>query len=1362
MKTENRGAWSDVGPSPRPSPSTSLQAAEGVTAESESIRHGDGAATASGDTLDVRSGGNGSDTTLPSAEASGAGAPAPGQRFGGIDGARFELLDRLGGGGMSDVFLARDTVLDRRVAIKFLTNGALNTEKSLHRIRLEAQACARLNHENIVRLFDMGTDRGMPFLVMEYLEGSPLDTLVRQEGRVDVRRAVRISIAVAKGLSQAHRAGIVHRDLKPSNVFITKDGTVKILDFGVATMTERAPNGGDDSVSGTPRYMSPEQWRGEEQDGRTDIWSLGVMLFELLAGKQPFRGANLEALRNIIVSPDPPPSLQKERPDLPEEADRITQRAMTKRAAERFGTADELLDALVSLELSLTQAMRARRFASAQPKPRPERRQTTVLSCSFHDPSELPGEAGLDEFGESFAFAFEICATTIRQLEGTLVSSLGPRIVACFGYPIAHEDSAQRALRAASLIVDSIPRHTHEGGRPCAVRIGIGTSHSLVSQTEIATAPLMLHGDALHVAQWLEQRAQPGEILVGRVTQMLARGLFDLEPLGEATPEGTTRPLRLYRVLRSREAPSRFDPRAAGSLTPFVGRHRELDILHALWEGARRGGGRFVLLTGEAGIGKSRLLEQKLERIANDRHTVVRCQCWPHFQNSALSPIVEGLTRKLGLRGDIPEAERIGVLTAALAALDPALREHAPLLAAFCGIPTGEGSPQASLSPDFLRRRMLDALVAIFARMAERCPSIVIVEDAHWSDGSTVEFLDLLRAKVASANLLVIVTARPDFQVPWQVQTLMIGRLSPEESTSFVALAAAASHGRELPRPIVDQLVQRTDGVPLFIEELTHWVADAIPDAEQPSGAVALDAFVSSAIPATLEGLLRARLDALPQDGRDVAQLVAVLGRDAAYDLVHRTSELPVESLRVGLTQLLEAGILRQEGPGAAARYTFRHALVREAAYQSLVKSKRVRLHRRAAEVLATHFRDVVERHPELLAAHFAEAECHDQAVLHFETAAQRALQRAANPDAATHFGRAIAQLRMLPETPARDQRELALQIALRGALIYAGELTVPADFARRFAAQSDGSIDPAMMLVAQVALAVSSTLGGNFPAARDHALAARLLYEARGRQNHAQVSEGVDPGSVSGLCLAWSLLQLGDTERAREAARNVVDRAEREGYPANCVQALIHLSAWYNQCEAFDVARRLADDMALLCGEDGFEGPFAMAQFVRGWSRLGKGDRHGIRELEEGVSGRRKAGDESGMSMCLAVLARARLQQGSLDEALRTMDEAMAIVESKGERFFEAELYRLRGEALFAKGADASRAEACFERGLAIARQQQARFWERRLEESYARLRPSRVTAVSLDALDSSGSLDSSDSLDSPGSSGSPSERAR
>ncbi|WP_394825590.1 protein kinase domain-containing protein [Pendulispora albinea] len=1295
------------------------------------------------------------DTTLSSAMLP-ALEPEPGWRLGGVDGKRFELLERLGGGGMSVVFLARDVVLDRMVAIKFLTNDALGNDEGFERLQLEARACARLNHENIVRLFDMGMDRGLPFLVMEHLEGRPLDAIVRDDG-VDARRAVRIMIDVAKGLAQAHRAGILHRDLKPSNVFIGKDGVAKILDFGVAMMTH-GPGAMANGVWGTPRYMSPEQWRAEVQDCRTDIWAAGVMFFELLTGIAPFDGANISEIRGVVISPDPAPSLRALRPEMLEEADHVAQRAMTKSPAERFGTADELLDALVKLEVALAQAMRVRdEEVGGRARPKPEMRQVTVVSCTLDGLPELPGEPGLDELAASLDDFFDICSTVVRELEGTVLSLIGPHFLACFGYPTAHEDNAPRALRAASLIVDALQAER-------GVRIGIATSLSIVRHTESITAPVALQADALHMAQSLERRAGRNEILIGEVTEALVRSTFELEPSGETRTDGRARPQRTYRVLRPKA--TRFQWVTGTTSTPLVGREHELEQLRELSGRAEAGKGQFVWIAGEAGIGKSRIIAQHLEGLAPQSRSIVRCQCWPHFQNSALEPILDGLLRTMGLRRDASAEEKIQLLERILAEASLSLPDHVPLLARFLGVSTAERDAISFTSPALLERRMRNVLVTLLERASAQKPLVLVVEDAHWSDTSTLDLLDVLLGRMSATRTMVIVTARPELDPPWprasHLHRIALGRLSSEQTSTMVAWA---SQGRSLPTPIVEQLVQRTDGVPLFVEELTRSVADAFHEAEQRGEVLSPDAFASGTIPRTLEGLLRARLGALPREGRDVACVAAVLGRDATYEVIRAISELGEESVRVGLMQLVETGILQRQAQGTVTSYAFKHALVREAAYQSLVKNERRNVHLRAADTLVARFPEIVARNPEVVASHFMEAGRHEQAVTYFEKAGEHASERLANIDAAAHYAHAIAQLRMLAEGEARDRRELGLQLARGMALmaakgsespeaqapyarvrelaprvpmrdagsfqsmfglnqfyLVAGDIASATEVARHIVALADEAGNDDMAMIARTALGPCLTFFGHFVEARDCLAAGHALYDLR-KHGKLAMRLGFDSGVSTGMLLSEVLWYLGHPDRALEQARAAVTIARAVEHPFSIAGSMSSLGNCYGNRGDYGALRRVADEVHAISEKHGLDASLAVAKVSRAWARVGAGDHTAIAELEEGVSIYRAGRIRVRFAYPLSVLAWAQWRAGELDDALRTLDEMAEFIASTGERELEAEMLRLRGEVLLASGSEPSLAADCFERGRIIARQQGARALELRLAYGQARL---------------------------------------
>ncbi|WP_394831050.1 protein kinase [Pendulispora rubella] len=1263
---------------------------------------------------------------------------------------RFELIEPLGTGGMGVVFLAQDTVLDRKVAIKFLTRKDLNTTEAVDRVQHEAQACARLNHENIVRMFDIGQDDGHPFLVMEHLEGHPLDAIMGRareanEAVIDVRRAVRLMIDVAKGLSHAHRAGIVHRDLKPSNVFITRDGTAKILDFGVAQMTAGSDVAGAHFL-GTPQYMSPEQWSGQVQDGRTDIWAAGVIFFELLTGTSPFTGNHLAELRNAVLSSDPSPSLRGLRPELPEDAERIATRALEKEKDARFGSADDLLDALVALEVLLVHALRGQSSGTEAvatstlsfPRRRiprltanTERRQITAMACSLSYASST--EALDDSVGEFF----QACATIVRQLEGTMLFSLGRQVMACFGYPRAHEDSAQRALRAASLIVDAFRPDDKEHSR--GARVGVATGPCIPLAVDPEAAFPNMQGEVLDVAQSLERHAQANEILTERATQMLVQGAFELELLEDAAAEDGSAPRHLYRLLRRKENRTRFNPVAAGNVTPLVGRVSELDELRDLWGDASSGKGQFVFIMGEAGIGKSRLLEQHLEGLATEGHRLVRCQCWPHSQSSALQPILEGLEHSMGLDPDASPLEK----------------------AALLGLPTQEAAaPPMSRNANLLKLQMLEALVGLFQQLADQEPLLLVLEDAHWADSITLDLLERWLSSLASMRAMVLVTARSEFQPLWArsplVHHLAPRRLSPSESAAMVGFAG---RGRHLPAAIVEQVVQRADGVPLFIEELTYSVVDALKTGGNDPSSWA------SAVPATLEALLRARLDTLPEPGRELARVASVLGREMNYDLLWAMCPLSEESLRIGLLQLVEIGVFRPIGPISRATCRFKHALVQEAAYQSLVKQERQELHQRAAEVLVSQFSQIAEQNPEIAARHFAEAKRPEEACVYFEKAAKQAMQRSANVDALNHYARATAQLDLLPPSPERDRRELLLKSQLAGVymaedglesnrireiLSRIRELTTRydgdeqsfwalfsfqqlnhvradhrtgLDLAAKLMVRAEKAAHQGMMLAAYTAKVSSELSSGHLVESRNAAEAGIQLYEAQA-EAAIRVHMGGNVGAILHMYLGYTLWLLGDVDQAIRHSYEGVRISRKYDHPASLTIRLILLSNLHNDRGEYAEARTLADEISRLCDEYGLHFVGAQVGILRAWTQVECGERQGVDELKAALERRASMGGTLAFTRYVSVLAQGQLQIGALDEAMLSVDKAMDLSERTGERYCDAEILRVKGEILLAMDAsNAHHAARLFERGLERSRAQHSRSWGLRLACSYGRL---------------------------------------
>ncbi|HYO70167.1 MAG TPA: protein kinase, partial [Archangium sp.] len=685
--------------------------------------------------------------------------PAPGERLGGSEGRRFEIISELGGGAMGLVFRARDEELQREVALKFiLPRTGRDGQWLISMLRQEARAIAQLDHENIVRIFDVAEWVGasweprVPFLVMECLEGESLAALLHREQRLGVRRAVELMGAVAAGLAHAHGRHIVHRDLKPSNVFITRKGTVKLLDFGLAWLTSTSSSPLPYlPTAGTPPYMSPEQWRGGAQDERTDLWSAGVMLYEMLTGELPYPSATLEELRTQVVSPGPVPRLRARRPDVPEEVEAVVATALAKEPQERLHSAAELRDSLRRVE---------ERLGPWREEPRsvaPQRRQVTLVSCRLVGLTGLAGALDPEDFSELEAGFQKSCSEIIQRLGGSITTCVGDEVLACFGYPVAREEDAERAVLAGIRLAGSLPGEL--GERFCsfalgslAVRVGIHTETVVFDDIlpELRGRTPTIQGEAPRIASWLARQAGSGAVVLSHATCILVRPAFESEALGTHTFEGLSgaRHVEAWRVTRPRKAVFRFDRALAlRTLSPLVGREDELRQLLGAWERAREGQGSFVLVSGEAGIGKSRLIQELGLRASSATPLRLRCQCWSQFANSAFHPIVEMLQHLFRLDAEGSPGDHLARLEAHLGPLGLA-PEHMALIAAFLSLPVKENLPILQLSPDRQKERTFEALAELLLRMARLRPVLAVVEDLHWADPSTLELLGAMLGRV--------------------------------------------------------------------------------------------------------------------------------------------------------------------------------------------------------------------------------------------------------------------------------------------------------------------------------------------------------------------------------------------------------------------------------------------------------------------------------------------------------------------------------------------------------------------------------------------------------------------------------------
>jgi class 3 adenylate cyclase/tetratricopeptide (TPR) repeat protein len=959
------------------------------------------------------------------------------------------------------------------------------------------------------------------------------------------------------------------------------------------------------------------------------------------------------------------------------------------------------------------------------------------------------------------------CSAAIRRYDGFVAKYMGDGILVYFGYPRAHEDEAERSVRAGLDIVAAMAELNAAVPRPpgveLAVRIGIATGPVIVGDQigEGTASETAVVGETPNLAARLQALAQPNQIVVGAATRAMLGDHFDLADLGAYELKGFAEPVPAWRVLSTRDVESRFAATRTGSTAPLVGRQEEMGLLLRAWDGSRHGRGQVVLIQGEAGVGKSRLVEGLREASGKDRIWVA-IRCSPFHTASAFHPIIEHLKRVLGWQPEDTAPQHLAKLEAGLAGFKTLpLSESVRLFADLMSVAAPEDRyPRLSMTAQQQRDATLDAIVAWLIELAERAPVLMAWEDLHWADPTTLETLGMLIEQTPTAALLVVATYRPELTPPWPQRSHMIpitlNRLErPEVETMIGHLAG----GRLLPGEVVDHIVAKADGVPLYVEELTKailgsGVLEARGDAYVLTGALA-----QLHIPETLQDSLMARLDRAPRL-REVAQLGSVLGREFAYDMISALAGIEEEMLESGLGQLVADELLYQRGRPPRSRYLFKHALIQDAAYLSLLKRTRQQYHERVAKLLEDRFPEVASTQPELVAHHYTEANCPAQAIAHWLRAGMALASKSANVEAIAQFRRGLALVEALSDMRERAERELDLQMALGPALYATGSYRHPdvgRTYARAWELCRQLDDDPREFTAlrglqlyhmnhlemekaqhfAGEALCVAERLGDAARLVGAHmALGVTLFFQGKLEPAFAHFRRGVEmfdpsmqfpdwPGSHPGVqcqfyleLISW---MLGYPDRSLEELRAAVKSAETLGHPltlaqTQCLAALIHIFRREPSAVADHAERALR-----ICEEHRIAQSHALALVIEGWALSASGDsKKGLAQIAQGVD----VYVAAGLHILLALQADAQLAIGKPDAALASVAGGLEAVEKTGGAPFEAELYRLKGEALLAGAGTVSEAEAAIEKGIDVARRQNAKSWELRCAMSLARLR--------------------------------------
>ena len=831
-----------------------------------------------------------------------------------------------------------------------------------------------------------------------------------------------------------------------------------------------------------------------------------------------------------------------------------------------------------------------------QHEPEAERRQLTVMFCDLADSTRLAGQLDPEDLREVVLAYQAACVEVLQRFDGHVAQYLGDGLLVYFGYPQAHEDDAQRAVRAGLGILDAMETLNtrlaqHQGVR-LAVRIGIHTGPVVVGTMGSGGRYEQLAlGETPNLAARLQSLAAPDTVAISETTHRLVQGYFRYNDLGSPSLKGVETPLRVYRVVEESAAQSRLDVAGSTGLTPLVGREHEVGLLQERWAQSRDGLGQVVLLSGEAGIGKSRLVRVLTERVADEGVPWLTLRCSPYHTNSAFYPVIEHLQRLLQWDRHETPAARLDTLEQGLRTTGLPLEDIVPLLAALLSLPVPEQYPPLTLSPQRQKQKTQEALVAWLLAETARQPVLAVWEDLHWADPSTLELLDLLLDHVPTARLLLVLTSRPEFRPPWAprsyVTQLTLPRMPRRQSEEMVLRVTG---GKPVPAEVLAQIVAKTDGIPLFIEELVKTILAAGLVQEDTGRYVLTGPLPPLAIPATLQDALMARLDRLAVV-KEVAQLGAVLGREFSYELLRAVAPQDEVTLQQALAQLMEAELLYQRGLPPHATYVFKHALIQDAAYQSLLKSTRQQHHQRIAQVLEQLFSDTAATQPEVLAHHYTEAGLSAQAIPYWQQAGQHALQRSAPAEAIAHLTQGLAVLTTLPETPERLHQELDLQVALgtalratkgnaapeverpytrarelcaqlgdtpqlfpvlRGLMLYyqgRGQLHTASQLGEQLLRLAQALPDPAHLLLAHFQLGWALCWRGEPAAARTHHTQALALYEPQAHRALA-VRYGGDLGVASGGYLARALWYLGYPDQALQRTQAVRTLAQEVAQP--------------------------------------------------------------------------------------------------------------------------------------------------------------------------------------------------------------------
>jgi len=1052
---------------------------------------------------------------------------------------------------------------------------------------------------------------------------------------------------------------------------------------------------------------------------------------------------------------------------------RLTAEDLRDLGVGSVGHRRKLLDAIAALRADI-----AAKAPAAEPDPSAsdgarrdsaERRQITVMFSDLVGSTALSARMDPEDLRQIIAAYQDCVARIVRRFGGFVAQYLGDGVLIYFGYPQAHEDDAERAVRAGLELASAVA--ALETPIPLQTRAGIATGLVVVGDLigPGAAREYSVIGETPNLAARLQATAEPNMVVIAESTRRLLGNLFELKDLGSKHLKGTPGPVRAWAALRASSVASRFEALHASSLSALVGREEETELLMRRWLKAKAGEGQVVLLSGEAGIGKSRLAAALLQHLGAEPHARLRYFCSPQHTESALYPIIGQIERAARLAYDDTTTTKLDKVDA-LWAQSATPIEDAALFAELLSLPNDGRYPVLDLAPQQRRQKTLEALLQQVKTMTRKSPVLIVLEDSHWADPTTLELFGRAVGSIAKHRVLLIVTFRSEFAPLWSgqphVTTLSLNRLAQRE---VGAMIDGLVGNNPIPPGIRQDIIERTDGIPLFVEEMTKAVLEAEGDAVARVTAMPSPA---AAVPASLHASLMARLDRLGPS-KELAQIGAAIGREFSHALLAAVVDKPEAELDAALDRLMSAGLLFRQGIPPYATYLFKHALVQDAAYGTLLREPRRALHARIAEILESEFPEMAESQPELLARHCSEAGLIDKAASFWGKAGQRSLDRSALAEATAQLCHALDQITALPSTAALRREEIKLQVALITPLIHVKGFAAPetkaaaerarlliervealgeplenpllwfsvlygfwaanlvafnGDALRHLAAQfltlaeKQGATVP--LMIGHRLVGTSLLCTGNTAAGRTHLDRALALYDPT--QHRALTALFGQDSRVSILSYrSWALWMLGYPQSALADSERALAEAREIGQAATLMNTVALTSLIHIFCGNYAAAAAQSDEAIALAEEKGALLWKAFGTMNHGCvlALTGKAAK-AVQTLKSAIAAWRSTGATVLLPLNLSLLARAHAELGQLEEAWRCIGEATTAIATTKEMLFGAEVNRLAGEiALLSPRADAEKAQDYFERALAVAREQEAKSWELRAATSLARL---------------------------------------